>query len=82
MPHSERTSRRVIVSSTDDPDGWLFRLDLPPLFMMPGEAERTKEMCDDLIVRLYDHLGQACRAVIAQERKINPDAPVEVRIPR
>jgi hypothetical protein len=33
-------------------------------------------------VRLYDHLGQACRAVIAQERKINPDAPVEVRIPR
>ncbi len=58
VSHSERASRRGIVASTGDPDEWRFRLDLPPLFMMPGEAERTREMCDDLIVRLHDHLGR------------------------
>jgi hypothetical protein len=82
VSHSELDSRRVVVESTKDPDGWHTRLDLPPLFMLPGEAERTNEMCRDIYSRLHDHLGQACRVLIARERASRPGAPVEIRIPR
>jgi hypothetical protein len=82
VSHSQRDTRNIVVTSTDDEGGSNMRVDLLPLFMLPGEAERTLEMCYDLWKRLNEHLGEASRLLITRERKLKPDGQIEVRIPR
>lgn len=80
VSHSEREARRVIVRSVGE-GGWRTSLDLPPLFMLPGEAERTDAMCRNLLDRLHQEMGVACRTLIERERTLRP-GDVEVLIPR
>lgn len=78
--HSEIEARRVIIESTETPDGWHTRLDLP--WLVPGVPERLNEMCRDLSPRLQAELGAAIRGLLARERKHQPEGQIRITLPR